>query len=80
MEMLDVNDLTLGEVEELEAVTGMTIEDFGPGMKFTAKIALAFVYLTEKRKNPDYTLDDARKVKVSELESRPTEGAASEKD
>ena len=77
--LVDVNELTLGEVEELEELTGMAIEDFGPGMKFTAKIAVAFVYITQKRINPDYTIEDARKVKLAEVdvEVPPPEKAAS---
>jgi hypothetical protein len=56
----------------------MAIEDFGPGMKFTAKIAVAFVYITQKRINPKYTIEDARKVKLAEfdVDVPPTEQAA----
>lgn len=32
-----------------------------------AKAIVAMVYLTKRRDNPDYTLEDARAVKVSEL-------------
>lgn len=80
--VVDVNDLTLGEVEQLEELTGLSVEDFGPGMKWSAKIVTAFVYISQKRNNPDYTLEDARKVKLGEFEpsSRPTEAAASETD
>lgn len=36
-------------------------------VKMGAKTLKALVYLTKRAENPDFTLEDARKVKVSEL-------------
>lgn len=75
---IDVNDLTLGEVEVFEELSGQSIEDLMGG-SITTKALLALITVTQRRENPDYSMDDARRVKISELEMRdvdPTEQAA----
>ena len=77
--VIDVNDLTLGEVEEIENLTGLTVGDFGDGTKMSAKLVTAFVYISKRRTDPDFTIEDARKIKLGEFQpvARPTKKAAS---
>jgi len=67
---LDVNDLTLGELEELEEATGVKLADLGNG---SVKSTIALIWISERRRHPEFTLDDARQLKVTELEfANPT--------
>lgn len=63
---IDVNDLTLGEVEFFEEESGLTLADLQSGA-MTTKAVTALVCAVKRRENPDYTMDDARKVKLSEF-------------
>lgn len=70
---LDMNTLTLGEIEEVEVYFDSPIDqvpwDSGRG-------GLILAYLAKRRRDPDTTLDDLRDVKVSALKEakleRPT--------
>ena len=64
---IDLNTLTLGELEEFEEKSGTTLEEFGNG-KASTKATIALIYIQEKRTNPEYTMDDARKIRITEIE------------
>ena len=72
---IDVNDLTLGEVEFFEQESGLSLGDLQEG-RMTAKAVTALVCLVKRRDEPDFTMDDARKVKLSEFDvtADPTTG------
>jgi len=74
---VDISDLTLGEVEQFEEITGLAMSNFGEGKPFPAKALVALVYLTQRRSDPDYTLEDARGVHISALNYGAPEDAAS---
>lgn len=61
----DIDDFELGELEWLEEHIGAPLMD-GESV-FTIKAMVGFVYLVKKRENPDFTLDEARKVKMGTL-------------
>lgn len=72
---LDVNALTFGDLEDFETTTGSGLmEQFGKigpdgdmsGMK--AKDLVALIWVCGRQANPGFTLDDARKVRLDELE------------
>jgi len=63
---IDIGDLTLGELEEFEDIAGMPAAALTNGTP-PAKAITALVYLSQKRENPAYTLDDARKERVTSL-------------
>lgn len=68
--------LTIGDVEDIEDITGVaysSIDWASPSMK----LMKAMVYISERRNNPAFTLDDARAVKVVEITTaapNPTDG------
>lgn len=64
---LDPNELTLGEGEEFEELTGLAIASLKPGAAIPSKALSVLVYLVKRRSNPDYTLDDARRIRYAEL-------------
>lgn len=70
----DLEDLTVGETVEFEEIAGVPLSEFAPKdsgngeVAVSAKALLAMVYISRKRSNPAFTLDDARDVKVSDLD------------
>lgn len=65
----DVNSLTLGEVEEMEEIVGGEVmRQLGDGAP-SVKTLVALVYVMKRRTNPDYSLDDARKMKVAAIKA-----------
>jgi hypothetical protein len=65
---LDLTTLNLGEVEFFEEYTGSDIGDFMTGKVANIKCTLATIVIQERRTNPHYSLDDARKLKIMDLE------------
>lgn len=64
---IDISDLTLGEVEEFEEITGLALSNFGEGKPFPAKALVALVFLTKRRIDPSFTIEDARLLRINEL-------------
>lgn len=76
----DVNSLTLGEVEEMEEILGREVmKELGQGDP-SVKTLVVLVYVMKRRDNPEYTMADARQVKVAmikgESKADPKDGAA----
>lgn len=85
-----VDHITVGDMEDLEEITGTPFGELldllgkaesGGTMSIPIKVLKALVFIIYRQDNPDFTLDDARKVKVTELElvleePRPTEAAS----
>ena len=63
---IDVNDLTLGEVEFFEAESGLSFDDLAAGRTNTRAI-IALVTITQRRTDPDFSPDDARAVKLGDI-------------
>lgn len=69
----DIERLTLGELEEVEEITGQAFGDlFGEGKTLRAKALRAFAYVMKKRDNPDYTYEQTYDL-VIDYESDPKE-------
>ena len=65
--VFDINELDLGELEDFAEATGIDPMQLQDGWQPTLKAVRAFVWLVKRRQDPALTLDDGRRVKVSEL-------------
>lgn len=79
---VDLNHLTVGELEELEDFLELSIDEIGEVIqdktKRKAKFLRALAYIIQKRSNPEFTWEDAAQLKVSFSESDtvpPTDAA-----
>ncbi len=61
---LDIDDLELGEVEKFEEAMGQTLGEVDLN---SAKAIVRLVWIVKRRDDPKYTLDKARKIKISQL-------------
>lgn len=78
-----IDDFTLGECEYLEDEMGQSLGDIPWG---SMKAAVRIIYLIRRREDPDFTLDDARNMKISVFDDqngngseRPTSGRGKKK-
>jgi hypothetical protein len=67
---VDLDHLTVGEIEEIEDLTGLSIDAFGEKGKPKGKMLRAIGYVTRKRTDPAYTWEAAGNLRV-ELGSAP---------
>jgi hypothetical protein len=67
MHLIDPNTMTLGEVERFEELSGLRIADLSPE-RMTTRGLLALIVIKEQRENPGYSMDDARALRVSDVE------------
>jgi hypothetical protein len=66
MNKFDFESLTLEEVELIENLTNTSIDEaFGNG-KPKGKALSAFVWVVLKRDNPNYKMEDAKKLSLKE--------------
>jgi hypothetical protein len=71
---INFDDLTIGDLEDIEEITGKLIEDINWD-KPPKKAIVALVYVFERKKNPDFTITDARAYKPEDLsaQTNPTQ-------
>lgn len=78
----DWDDLTIDEVCTLEDVIGRSIDTIQGEGQPQGKVLLAMMYIAKRREDPDFTLEDAGRLKVTEFNelvvgsARPTEASA----
>jgi hypothetical protein len=66
MNQFDFESLTLEEVELIENLTNIGIDEaFGSG-KPKGKALAAFIWVVKKRDNPNYKMEDAKKVSLKD--------------
>lgn len=79
---VDPDELTIGDLEDFEEAAGVAFEDAfvaGPdgNVKPSLKAIKAIVWVVKRQSDPGFTLDDARNVKLVELEiGSEAEGSA----
>jgi hypothetical protein len=66
----DIDDFSLGDLEWLEEHIGMPLAD--EGALASMKTMVGFVYLIKKQENPQFTLEEARQVKLRTLDAAET--------
>jgi hypothetical protein len=70
---IDFDSLTLDEIEILEEVSGLSIDTIGKRLTGDdapkAKTMKALAFIAARRDDPDVTLDDIGKIKLTELTS-----------
>lgn len=61
-----LGDLELGELGELEEHVGLPMDSISYG---SARVVAFVIYLVRRRANPEYSLDDAKRIKISEVQT-----------
>jgi hypothetical protein len=66
MNKFDFESLTLEEVELIENLTNTSIDEAFSNGKPKGKALSAFVWVVQKRNNPNYKMEDAKKISLKE--------------
>lgn len=80
--IIDLEQLTLGDLEEIERLAGADAMGQLFSGQIRASVLVPLLYVYKRKSDPAYTIEDARAVKVTELdvdlrEPNPTERGAS---
>lgn len=59
MSLAILDDLTLDDIEKVELIIGRPIDDLMADGELKGKAIKAIVYITENKKNPAFTIEDA---------------------
>lgn len=73
--VLNLDDMELGELEQIEEIAGPEASQLMMAGRMTAKALIAVAFVVKRRDNPDFTLEDARAIKVTALK-QPDDDAA----
>ena len=73
---VDISELTVGEIIEIEELTGMPLDALGQSDKPKGKMLAALAFVSKRRDDPKFTWEDALELKIttSQTEVDPSEG------
>ncbi len=74
--VLDLDRMTLGELELIEEVAGADAAQLMMSGRMTAKALIAVAYVVKRRDDPAFTLEDAKAMKVAALKQPDDAGKA----
>lgn len=67
----NLNDLTIGEIEEIEDLTGLPFTGLLNEGQPMGRVLRAVAYVAKRRENPDFTFEDAGKLKFRAVSDTP---------
>tara|TARA_R110000824_G_scaffold292421_2_gene480848 strand:- start:2577 stop:2828 length:252 start_codon:yes stop_codon:yes gene_type:complete len=62
---VDLNDLTIGEVVEIEERTGLPLDALGDPGKPKGKLLQTLAFIAKRREDPEFTWEQAGELKIS---------------
>jgi hypothetical protein len=62
----DFESLTLNEVEQIELITGNSIDQLLDAGQAKGKALKAIIFIMKKRTNPEFTLEQAGEISMTE--------------
>ena len=68
---IDINDLTIAEVVEIEALTGQPLDALGQPDKPKGLMLQALAYISKRKDDPSFTFEQAGALKISTTSSKP---------
>lgn len=72
--VLDMDAMTLGELEQIEEIAGADAVKAMMGGQMRAKALIAVAYVVKRRDNPEFTLEDAKAMRVMALKQADAVG------
>lgn len=64
-----LENLTLGDIEDFEAASGVPMAALQDGGTLPFRAVVALVWVIHRQEQPTFTLDDARRLRMADLES-----------
>lgn len=75
-----VDHLTLGEISQLEELSGQSLSEFSDDSTPKAKFLTALAYLAKRREDPKYTFSQAETLTLNDLDAILKDSAPGEAD
>lgn len=63
----DIEHLTLGEIAQLEDLSGMSLSEFSDDKAPKAKFLIAMAYLAKRREDPAFSFSQAEAMTLTDL-------------
>jgi len=64
---MDIDSLTLGDIEDIENYAGLSFSDIGEDKPGVSKLRTALVWVLKRKTDANFTIEDARKITPDEL-------------
>jgi hypothetical protein len=64
---MDFDDITLGEIAEIEDYAGLPFSDIAEEKVGVIKLRIALAWILKRRNNPDFTIADAENLTTSDM-------------
>ena len=64
---MDIDTLTLGDIEDIENYAGLSFSDIGEDKPGVSKLRTALVWVLKRKADSSFTIEDARKITPDEL-------------
>ena len=64
-----IEDLTMGEIDQLETLTGLSMAEIGDPKTPKAKFLTAYAYLVKHREDTTFTYNQAEAMTLAEVNS-----------
>ncbi len=64
---MDIDTLTLGDIEDIENYAGLSFSDIGEDKPGVSKLRTALVWVLKRKTDSSFTIEDARKITPDEL-------------
>ena len=68
---IDINDLTIAEIVEIEALTGQPLDALGQPDKPKGLMLQALAFISKRRDDPSFTFEQAGALKITTTSSKP---------
>ena len=65
---INPNDMTLGEMETIEELSGSKLSALVEDGEYNIKVLRAFIFVMERRNNPNYDYAETASIKFSDFE------------
>ncbi len=64
---MDFDDITLGEIAEIEDYAGLPFSDIGEEKVGVIKLRIALAWVVKRRTDPNFTVKDAERLTTNEM-------------
>lgn len=64
---MDFDDITLGEIAEIEDYAGLPFSEIGEEKVGVIKLRIGLAWILKRRSNPDFTVKDAEKLTTTDM-------------
>lgn len=66
---ISLNDLTMGELDQIEQLTGQSLGDMGDPHTPKAKLMTALAWAAKRREDPSFTFNQAEAMTLAEIQA-----------